>query len=63
MIVLPAGQLLHQSSAGILSSNAESWNGCVCVACLVVRVRLFCAALHLSPAASSEKNCIAQHGH
>ena len=41
MIVLPAGQVLHQSSAGIFSSDSVSWHGCVCVACFVVRVCWF----------------------
>ena len=50
IIVLPAAQVLHQSSAGMASrvagkgASAASNGGCVCVACLVVSVLFFCAA-------------------
>ena len=50
MIVLPAAQVLHQSSAGMASraaakgASAASKAGCVSVACLVVRVLFLCAA-------------------
>jgi hypothetical protein len=49
MIVLPAAQVLHQSSAGMATraaakgASAASSNGCVCVACLVVGVLFSCS--------------------
>jgi hypothetical protein len=48
MIDQLAAQALHQSSGtaprAATKASAASSNGCVCVACLVVRVLFFCAA-------------------
>jgi hypothetical protein len=50
MIVLPAAQVLHQSSEGMASraaakgASAASSNGCVIVAGLVVHILSFCEA-------------------
>ena len=58
MIVQPAAKVLHQSSAGTASRAAAKASaarnaGCVCVACLGVRVLFFCLHFSVAPVSSS----------